>query len=254
LGLEKVGGFDRPEVAAALLQQLNHPDRALREEALAHLRRLEQGRKVMTQALLEADSPEQAWVMARAVEPVIGESPAALRKRLLDLGCGYVEKGDRRADALLSVLRSADAAGLRDALEERALALRKKKKYEAALLFLRLLGRDPACGAPLRMELAACALKISSHDLNAEARAADPCLHQFAHLVRGSHADETAAFLRKAKWLTPEELFYLGFHFAEKEHQEKQFGGEVLKLVIERAKKAKIGKDAKSKLRNEGID
>jgi hypothetical protein len=143
---------------------------------------------------------------------------------------------------------------MRGALEERALALRKKKKYDPALVFLRLLGRDPACGAPLRMELAACGLKVSSHDLNAEARAADPCLHQFAHLVRGDHADETATFLQKAKWLTPEELFYLGFHFAEKEQQEKQFGGEVLKLVIERAKKAKIAKDAKSKLRNEGFD
>jgi hypothetical protein len=253
LGMEKVGDHDRPEIAAALVEQLTHRDRGVRDEALARLGRLDQGRRAMAEALLEAESPDHAWLLARAQERFLRDYEPALRKRLLARACAYLEQGDRRADALLSVLRAADAAGLRDALEERALALRKKKKYEAALLFLRLLGRDPACGAPIRMELAACGLKLSARDLSAEARAADPCLNSFTNLVH-SFPDELAEFLRKAKWLEPADLFYLGFHFAEKEKQEKQLGGQMLKLVIERAKKSKLGKDAKSKLRNEGLD
>jgi len=165
-----------------------------------------------------------------------------------------LEKNDRRADALLSVMRAANFNTLRDALEARALALRKKKKYESALQFLRLLVRDPSCGIAIRMEQAACALKMSAHDVSTEARAADPSLNQFGALVHGGHKDALTTYLRKAKWLEPSELFYLGFHFAEKEHQEKEFGGEVLRLVIDRAKKSKIAKDAKSKLRNEGLD
>jgi hypothetical protein len=254
LGIDKVGTFDQADVAAALLKQLSHPDRGLRDNAIARLGRLDSGRKAMAQALLVADSPDQAWVLARAQEPFIATYDSAVRKRLLDRACAYLEQNDRRADALLSVLRAANFNTLRDALEARALALRKKKKYEAALSFLRLLARDPACGVTIRMEQAACALKMSAHDLSTEARAADPCLNQFAALVHGGHADELAAYLRKAKWLEPTELFYLGFHFAEKERQEKEFGGSVLRLVIERAKKTKIGKDAKSKLRNEGLD
>jgi hypothetical protein len=254
LGLDKVAEFDQPEVAAALLKQLNHPDRGLREAAVARLGRLDSGRKAMAQALLEADSPDHAWILARAQEAFVATYESAVRKRLLDRACTYLEKNDRRADAILSVLRAANFNTLRDALEARALALRKKKKYEAAVLFLRLLARDPACGATIRMELAACNLKLSAHDLSTEARAADPCLNQFASLVHGDHADELTAFLRKAKWLTPAELFYLGFHFAEKERQEKEFGGNVLRMVVERAKKTKIGRDAKSKLRNEGFD
>jgi hypothetical protein len=205
------------------------------------------------EALLEAESPDHAWLLARAQEPYLRDYEPALRKRLLTRACAYLEQGDRRADALLSVLRAADAPGLRDALEDRAQALCKKKKYETAMLFLRLLGRDPACGAAIRMELAACGLKLSAHDLSAEARAADPCLNAFANLVH-TFPGELVEFLRKAKWLEPADLFYLGFHFAEKEKQEKQFGGQMLALVIERAKKSKIGKDAKSKLRNEGLD
>jgi hypothetical protein len=254
LGLEKVAAFDRPEVATALLQQLTHRDKALRDDAVTRLGRLDHGRMALAQALLDAESPDQAWMLARAQEPFVQDYEPAASKRLLAQACAYLEQGDRRADALLTVLRSAGAAGLRDTLEARALALRKKKKYDAALLFLRLLARDPALGAPLRMELAACGLKVSAHDLSAEARAADPCLNQFANLIHGGFADAVTDFLRKAKWLKPEELFYLGFHFAEKERQEKQFGGEILLLVIERAKKAKIGRDAKSKLRNEGLE
>jgi HEAT repeat protein len=254
LGIEKVAAFDQPDVAAALLKQLDHADRGLRDNAIARLGRLDSGRKAMVQALLEADSADRAWILARAQEPFVATYDAAVRKRLLDRAFTYLEQNDRRADALLSVLRAANFNTLRDALEARALALRKKKKYEPALLFLRLLARDPACGATIRTEQAACALKLSAHDLSTEARAADPSLNQFAALVHGGNLKELTAYLRKAKWLETTELFYLGFHFAEKERQEKEFGGEVLRLVMERAKKTKLGKDAKSKLRNEGMD
>jgi hypothetical protein len=254
LGIDKAGTHDNPQVASALLGQLNHPDRSLRENAIARLGRLDSGRKAMAQALLDAETPDHAWILARAQEPFAATFETALRKRLLDRACNYLERNDRRADALLAVLRAANFATLRDALGERALALRKKKKYEAAMHFLRLLARDPACGTPTRMELAACGLKLSTHDLSTEARAANPCLNQFAAMVHSGQTDQVTAFLRKAKWLDPAELFYLGFHFAEKEREEKEFGGQVLRLVMERAKKSKIGKDARSKLRNEGLD
>ena len=55
-------------------------------------------------------------------------------------------------------------------------------------------------------------------------------MQQFARLIDG-HEAETLEFVAKAKWLEPEELFYLGFHFAEKERAEKKFGGEMLRLV-----------------------
>jgi hypothetical protein len=253
LALEKLGNRDTADVAAALVRQLRHPDRALRDDVLARLGRLSAGRAALAQALLDAESPDAAWALARTQERFVGEYDAALRKRIFALACDYLEAGDRRADPLLHLLRMADASGLRDWLEERAMASRKKKHYDKALLYLRLLTRDPACGATLRLEAAACALKVSGRDLSAPARAADPALQQLARLI-DSHEAETLAFLTKAKWLDPEGLYYLGFHFAEKERAEKRFGGEILHLVVKRSPRSKLAKDAMSKLRGEGLD
>jgi HEAT repeat protein len=253
LALEKLGDRDTPEVAAALLRQLRHPDRALRDAALARLANLGSGRTALAEALLAADSPETAWTLARTQEPFVSSYDAALRERLFTQASDYLEVGDRRAEALLHLLRVADASGLRDRLEERAVALRKKKQYERALDYLRLLTRDPACGASIRLETAGCALRVSGHDLSAEARAADPALQQFARLI-DNHEVETLEFVTKAKWLEPEDLFYLGFHFAEKERAEKKFGGAMLRLVAQHSPRSKMAKDAKSKLRGEGLE
>ena len=252
-GIEKVGDRDKPEVAAALLRQLKHGDRALREQALARLSRMTKGRKALADALLEAASADEAWFLAKAIAPFFRDFPAALHDEIFAQACKHLDAGDRRADALLFLLREADARGLRDRLEERGLALRKKKDYTRALAYFRLLGRDPACAAPIRFELAACGLKVSGKDLSAEARAADPALHQFASLIH-SHEAEVTEMLQKAKWLEPEDLFYLGFHFAEKDRQEQKYGGVALKLLIKRSPKSKLAKDARTKLKREGLD
>jgi HEAT repeat protein len=254
LAIEKVGGQDTKEVAEALLRQLHHPDRTLRGEAIACLAKLEQGRKALTDALLKTEAVDDAWTLARAQTGLVRDYPPALRKQLLARACTYLEEGDRRADALLFLLRDADHRELRDRLEERALALRKKKDYATALIYLRLLGRDSACGAAVRMELAGCGLKASAHDLSAEARSSDPCLQQFAGLIH-THEAELLDFVTKAKWLDADDLFYVGFHFAEqKERAERNFGAAALRLVVKRSPRSKLAKDARAKLGREGLE
>jgi len=253
LALDKIGDRDTAEVAKALLQQIQHPDRSLRDSALARLTQLKQGRKALTTALLEADSPDRAWMLARAQAPFVRTYPAEWREQVFAQVCDYLESNDRRADALLFLLREADATELRQRLEDRALYWRKKKAYETALLYLRLLLRDPSSGFPIRLELACCGLKVSPHDLAPEARASDPCLQQFATLCQGYEAELSAA-LEKIKWLSPEDLYYLGFHFAEQAGQQKQFGGKVLRLLVKRSPRTKLAQAAKRKLRGVGLE
>lgn len=255
LAIEKIGDHDTTAVADALLKQLSHPDRSLRDEAVNRLAKLDQGRKSLAEAVLKADTADTAWNLARAQTALVRDYSPALKKQLLAKACSYLDDGDRRADALLHLLREADAHELRDRLEERALALRKKKNYDGALTYLKLLGRDPACGAAVRLELAGCGLKVSSQDLSAEARSTEPCLPQFAGLIH-SHPVELLDFVKKAKWLDPEDLFYIGFHFAEQERdkQERTFGGEALKQVVKRSPRSKLAKDARAKLGSAGLD
>lgn len=253
LALEKIGDRDTAEVAAALLEQLTHPDRELRDAALGRLSRSEHGREALTAALLEASNADRAWALARAQFPFAKNYPESWRKEVFDHAARLVESGDRKADALLSLLREADAAELRDRLEQRAVALRKKKDYPAALLYLRILARDPALGFATRLELAACGLKVSPKDLAHETRAADPCLGQFANLIQQDDS-ELQTQLGKMKWLDPDDLYYLGFHFAEQEGRPKKFAGELLRQVVKRSPRSKLGQSAKSKLRGAGLE
>jgi HEAT repeat protein len=250
--IEKLADRDRPEIAQALLQQLDHPDGALRDEALKALARLKHGPQTLVRALVEAESVDRSWALARVQAPLVREYRPELRKTLFAQACDYLEKDDRRADAFLFLLREADPRGLRDQLADRATALRKKKKYAVALAYLRLLARDPACGEPIRQELAACGLKVSEKDLAADARASDPSLHQFAALQH-RHAVDPIDFVSEARWLDAEDLFYLGFHFAEGTGTDKDFGGQILNLLLKRFPRSKLAKDAKNKLKRQGV-
>ena len=61
-------------------------------------------------------------------------------------------------------------------------------------------------------------------------------------------------YLKQAKWLEAEDLFYLGFHFVEGAGVDRTFGGQVLHLLLKRSPKSKLAKDAKRKLRSQGLD
>jgi HEAT repeat protein len=253
MALEKVGDRDTKEVAEKLMQQLRHPDRNLRDAALARLVKLEHGREALTDALLAADNPDRAWQLARAEVGFVKNYPPAWRDRVFSEASTYLEYGDRRADALLFLLREADPADLRARLEETAVSRRKKKAYEKALLYLRILARDPALGFSTRLELASCGLKVSAHDLSPDARAADPCLQQFSHLAQ-QEEDQLFAELEKIKWLEPEELYYLGFHLAEQDSRQRKLAVKVLQLVVQRSPRSKTGQAAKSKIHSAALD
>ena len=252
LAMEKVGDRDNADVLQALLAQLSYSDPTLREAALQRLSSSKKGREALTNALLQAKHADRAWELARAQAPFAKEYPPAWRDEVFEQTAKHIDAGDRRADAFLFLLRDTNATDLRDRLEERAVALRKKKAYPGAFQYLRLLARDPALGFETRFELATCGLKVSAKDLAHEARAADPCLAQFSNLIQ-QNSDEVVNRLTNTKWLDAEDLYYLGFHFAEQEGMAKKFAGEVLKLVVKRAGRSKLAQAAKSKIRGAGL-
>ena len=252
LALGKLKDQDNAELAEMLLPDLKHPDRAYRDEVLQQLSNMDAGCKAIIDALLEAETTDAAWMLARAAAPRIKELPAAMRQKLFVTVCGYLEEDDRRSDALLFLLRETDAADLRERLEEKAAGHRQKKKYEQAMVYLRLLGRDPAIGFANRFDLAAVGLKLSAKDLSHESRHADPCLGHFSHLAR-HFEPELMKQLEKTKWLEPEDLYYLGFHFSEKDGAERKVAAPILQLVVKRSPKTKTGQAAKTKLKNSGL-
>jgi hypothetical protein len=250
--LERLRGIETATVAEALVAQLRHPDRVLREESLSTLRSFTAGRQALLEQLLEAGTSDEAWFLARALAPVGRELTEAQQQQLFKQACTFHDADDRRAHALWFLLREGVGSASRDRIEEKAAALRKKKNYAGALSYYRLLAQDPACSEETRFELAATGLKESAHDLAAEARTADPSLHQFTRLIQDAGFD-LFDHVSKAKWLDADDLFYLGFHFAEQTHRARDFGRQVLELVVKRSPKSEVGKQAKRKLKSEAL-
>jgi hypothetical protein len=93
-----------------------------------------------------------------------------------------------------------------------------------------------------------CGLRLSAKEVALDARQNDACLRQFAHCL-AADAAETQTAVEKAKWLEPEDLFYLGFHFSEHFHQEKDFGVAVLQHLVKSSPKSKVAASAKNKLK-----
>jgi hypothetical protein len=249
--VDRLSTAESAAAAKGLLSALNHPDSALRNEARHALLRFAKGRQALLEKLLEASSVEEAWDLARALASVAKEIAGGQRSRLLDKAAHYQDSDDRRAAPLWHLLREVDPGWTRNQVETKAEALRKKKKYGQAVGYYRLLAQDPACGEDIRFELAATGLKISAHDTAVDARQADPALGQFSRLLQNP-AFDLVSRVNRAKWLDEDDLFYLGFHFVEQTHRGREFGKQVLELVIERSPKAEVGKNARKKLRSAG--
>ena len=253
LALEKLGDRDTPEVADAIMAQLDHHDRNVGELARKKLSKLEHGRERLGGAILGAKTADEAWQLARSVASFAAEFPAALRESIFRQAGKYVEAGDPRVDPLLFLLREVDSAKLRNRLFEQAVGLRKKKDYGTALKYLKVLTRDPAAGYPVRLEAALCGLKKSVKEIAADSRANDPCLRLFEQTL-GGHAAETLKAVEAAGWLDEADLFYVGFHFVERLGTEKEFGAAVLRLVVKASPRSKAAGAAKNKLKSAGAD
>ncbi|MFO0937786.1 MAG: HEAT repeat domain-containing protein [Gemmataceae bacterium] len=248
LAVNKLGGENSAAIANGLMAQMTHHDRSLKESARAKLVSTDAGRKAMVDSLIHAENQEDAWALARTAAGSADSFSTKVKQDLLESAGERIESGSHLADPILFLLKEADPTLLRDGLFEKAVELRKKKKYEPALAYLKLLGRDPSAGFAVRFELACVGLKMSKKELGREYRINDACLSQFAHTANADSA-ETVKLLEKAKWLEPEELFYVGFHFAEDLGKLREFGAECLKICIARSPKGKVAQNAKTKLK-----
>lgn len=250
--VEKLHGVENAEVAHALTEQMRHPDRTLRDAALKSLLSFRAGQAAILDELLTTQDFERAWFLARALAPAAKDLPAPQRAKTFAQAAKHHDAEDRRAAPLLFLLREIDHAWTRDQLEAKAHAFRTKKKYQDAIRYYRLLAQDPGCGEETRFELAATGLKLSVHDLSLDKRNNDPALHQFTRLLQNPSFD-LIGHVNIAKWLDAEDLFYVGFHFVEQTHRAKEFGKEVLEMVVKRSAKSDVGKQARRKLKSEGL-
>ncbi len=225
----------RAELAASCLranEEGKAPSATVRDDAVAPL----------AKALLEAPDMDRAWLLRGVLRPSAAKTPAATRKLLLETALRRLASGEGRWEPLLATVRDADARAAALALRALAQKLRKSDP-EKSLAVLRVLCQGEGAIEEDRYALAVAELAHSSRDTRAAARAANEALRLFGAMVdRGT---DVATMLRKDRSLDLEDLYFLGFHFAE---ENLPLGEELLRLIVEKGGRAKIAKMAKSKL------
>lgn len=246
--LRKLGEFESPAVVKTLLQQLGDADVARRDTAARTLRKLPTARAALTKELLSCDDARKAWAIAEILPTYEGK----WRKDQLDgmwkRVCDVIEEDDRLRDAYLHVMKHADPGYTYEQLAARGAQLVKTKKYREAVRFLTPL-KDFADFTPQdRFRLAITQFKLHAHTLGPNAHRQDPTLDQFADLYRSSTFPVLES-LRKEKALEPDDLFYLGFCFAERSGDERALGEGLLGFLADKHGRTKIGKSAKNKLK-----
>jgi HEAT repeat protein len=251
--VRKLAGVESQAAARALIETVGTGDPRLREVALECLQKLGTARKLLLEGFLRARDPATASAFAKALEPHRDRLSPDARRRIVARGWKLWMKGDALAEPTLALGCGLDPKRFyREALHC-AQSLKRAKKYDRLAASLRLALQTGQADDDLRLGLAVAELKLSPHDINRAARAADPSLDLFGQLLERPKFPLLGRLKKERAHLAPEDLFYLGFHFSEFEQGGREFGGDVLRLVIQRSPRTKYGRAARNKLKLQGL-
>lgn len=240
--IEQLGRQADADAAKVLVGVLTGGDRKRVEIAGTALTGMEAAVPLLAKALLEETDADRAWMLRNVLRPAAKKIAPAMRRALLDAALKRFGSGARGWEALLDVVRDADPAGTADALRDLGHKL-KKTNPEKAVTVMRLLCRTDKASDDDRYQLATIELARKAKDTRPAARAGDEALKQLSALL--ARGFDLAGALRKDRSVELEDLFYLGFHFAEEGHP---VGEELLGEVVRKGGRAKIAKMAKNKL------
>ncbi|MGH9425045.1 MAG: HEAT repeat domain-containing protein, partial [Terriglobia bacterium] len=246
--LRKMGEFDSPAVVRTLVQQLVDQDTARRDAAARSLRKIPTARTALTKEFLACEDPSKAWVIAEILPVYAGKWRRDTLDEVWERLAIALEAEERIAGAYLHFLKQVDPEYAYTQFAARGDKLKKAKKYKEAVRFLSPLKEFPTWMAEERFTLAVAQLKLHSHDVVSAPSRHDPALDIFADLYRSS-AFPVVETLKTEKGLDPEDLFYLGFRFAEGTSEVRSLGEDVLEFLAEKYPRAKVGKSAKNKLK-----
>jgi hypothetical protein len=221
--------------------------------ALECLKKLGKARKLLLEGFLRAKDPGTAGYFAAALEPHRDRITPDARRRIVARGWKLWMKGDPLAQPTLGLGRALDPKRFHKEALKCAQSMKRAKKYDRLAACLGMASQTDYADDNLRFELAVAKLRLSPHDTGRAARAADNALDLFTRLLEKPKFPLLTRLKKERSHLTPEDLFYLGFHFSELENGGREFGGDVLTLLIQRSARTKYGRAARNKLKLQGL-
>ncbi|MCE9614649.1 MAG: hypothetical protein K8T26_10265 [Lentisphaerae bacterium] len=247
LALARLAADTSPAGGRVLLALLQHADEHVRETAAGALARQPQVAGAVLEALLDKADIEQAWRLAKILKPHAATLPSRDQKRLKERAARGLAAKEPTIDALLYLLRQADAPAADAVIREAAFAAVRAKRWGDAVAGLRRVMNSPGFDDECRYALSLCNLKQSPKELAPHLRAEDYALRGFQGLLRSPDFN-LAARLVKEPAVEAEDLYFVGFHFSDLTGDERAFGEGLLRHVIKTWPRTPAGKAAKIKL------
>jgi hypothetical protein len=244
--LRKMGAFSTPATVRTLVEQLGDPDYRRRDVAASSLRKIPEARAALIKELLACDDASKAWSIAELLPSFEGKWRQDILESLWKRLQAALSAEERIHTAFLHVLKQADADYTRNQLAAHGARFVKAKKYKEAVAFLTPVKDFTDIEPQNKFHLALAQLKLHSHTVATNRH--HPAVELLADLYLNS-AYPLSEALRKEKSLDPEEVFSLGFSFAERPGDERSLGKDLLEHIAGKFPRNKVGKNAKNKLK-----
>jgi hypothetical protein len=249
-----LGQVDSTKSASALLAVLGGDNPDLQDRAAESLKRQTAAVPLAADALAEAADAQTAWALARILQPHDHRLKPDAVKRILQAAVRWLEAGDPRGEAAVTVLRDRHLDALAEAGLQRARRLKRERRAAEVLNLLRPLQRDGReLPVEIRYEVAIAELVRGRKDVVREARLENAGLQALEPLVHDDGFPLLARLKREKSVLTPEEYYLVGSHFAERPFADRTLGGEILRWLVRTFPEDSSALAASNKLLMEGF-
>ncbi len=249
-----LGQLDTPKSAEALLAVLAGDNPDLQKRAAVALANLSAGVAPVVASLATAGDSPTAWLLAKILLPRSHHLKAEQAATLATAAAKWLEPGDPRAEAVLSVLRSRHLDALRTAAEARLRKLKRARKPGEILNLMRPLVREEGeTPAEVRYEIALAEVVRGPKNVVREARLNHPGLFELELLASESAFDLLTRLRKEKGYLLAEDYYLIGSHFAERPLADRVLGGEILRWLVKSFPEDLSTQGAGNKLLMEGF-
>jgi HEAT repeat protein len=239
--LRKMGDFGTPATVRTLIEQLGDSDYRRRDIAAYSLHKIPEARTALIKELLACEDPSKAWSIAELLSTYEGKWRQDVLEALWKRLQAAITAEDRIQNSFMHVLKNADVEDAYERLAAEGARLFKAKKYKDAIAFFTPL-KDFSAFKPEHKFL------LGLAQLKAHPQRPQPAVELLIDVYRNS-AFPLLESIKKEKKLEPEDIFSLGFTFAERPGDERDLGKGLLEHLAARVPRTKIGKSAKNKLK-----
>jgi len=246
--LRTTGGAEMAKVALKLLDHADERFRQAAADALAHNKQAVEPLARLVQSGKNADlSRVAADILIRLGSAIPQKTLRAFAEKSVKL----FSTNARAGELLFDVAVSGGGAKVAPVLVEKAIRLRRARRFAEALHILAKLMASDYGTDEASYQLALTRLLVDMSNSDAEnSRPGNATMGFFTTLVRSGFP--LMERLRRESSVTPEALLHIATHFAHAVGDERRFGTELLKHLAAR-NKGRAGEEARFALRAAGV-